>query len=65
MILDAERIPSFPMAGRVVSELGRSDIRELIYGSYRIVYWIEGDVQHVLTIFRSSRLFPLSQERLP
>ena len=58
-------IPDFPEAGRIVPELGRPDIRELLSGSYRIVYWLDRDVAHVLTIFRSSRLFPLSASDLP
>jgi toxin ParE1/3/4 len=61
LVQRAERIAEFPMAGRVVPELQRADVREVISGSYRIVYSIEGEFQHVLTVFRSSRLFPLEQ----
>jgi toxin ParE1/3/4 len=62
LVQRAERIAEFPMAGRVVPEFGRADVREVISGSYRIVYWLEGEVQHVLTVFRSSRLFPLARD---
>jgi addiction module RelE/StbE family toxin len=65
LIERAERISSFPMAGRTVPEFDRPDLREVIFGSYRIVYWVEGDVQHLLTIFHSSRLLPLSESDLP
>jgi toxin ParE1/3/4 len=58
----AEEIPSFPKAGRIVPELGREDIREVLSGSYRIVYWVDDDVQHVLTVFRSSRVFSLHED---
>jgi len=42
-----------------VPELGRDQIRELIVGDYRIVYRTESDAAVLLTIFRSSRLFPI------
>jgi toxin ParE1/3/4 len=47
-----------PEAGRVVPELGRKDIREVIRGSYRIVYLVSGEVIHILTVFHASRLLP-------
>jgi len=43
--------------GRSVPERPRDDLRELIKSPYRIVYRI-GDVVHILTIFRASRVFP-------
>jgi toxin ParE1/3/4 len=52
------RLESFPRSGRVVPEVGRSEIRELIVGEYRIVYRLEAEAAVLLTIFRSSRLFP-------
>ena len=52
------RIEKFPRSGRVVPELDRLDIRELIVGEYRIVYQLEESVAHVVTVFRSSRLLP-------
>jgi plasmid stabilization system protein ParE len=65
IIQRVEGIAEFPEAGRIVPELERADIRELISGSYRIVYWLDRDVAHVLTIFRASRLFPLGEIDLP
>jgi hypothetical protein len=44
--------------GRQVPERQRNDLRELIKPPYRIVYRT-GEVVKVLTIFNSSRLFPL------
>ena len=32
------RLSTFPESGRIVPELGRSDIREIIWHSYRLVY---------------------------
>ncbi|MFO0592023.1 MAG: type II toxin-antitoxin system RelE/ParE family toxin [Polyangiaceae bacterium] len=47
-----------PYAGRVVPEFGRTEIRELLLRSYRIVYRIRGDEIQVLTVFEGHRLFP-------
>lgn len=57
-----EGIADFPRAGRVVPELAREELREVIQGSYRIVYRLHEDVVEVLTIFRSSRLLPLEPD---
>ncbi|HMP07338.1 MAG TPA: type II toxin-antitoxin system RelE/ParE family toxin [Lacipirellulaceae bacterium] len=49
----------FPEAGRIVPELDRADVREVLIGSYRIVYLVGSDVVHILTVFHGARLFPL------
>jgi addiction module RelE/StbE family toxin len=48
----------FPYSGRMVPELNREDMRELIVGDYHIVYRVDNEVVLLLTIYRSSRLFP-------
>jgi toxin ParE1/3/4 len=53
-----ERLETFPLSGRIVPELGRDDVREIIVGEYRLVYKISAGAAIMLTIFRSSRLFP-------
>ena len=53
------RIAEFPEAGKMVPELQRPDLRELIVGQYRIVYRVDGDLAVIVTISRSSRLFPI------
>ncbi|MEJ2186371.1 MAG: type II toxin-antitoxin system RelE/ParE family toxin [Gemmatimonadota bacterium] len=65
LIDHAEKAADFPNAGRVVPELGREDLREVIVGSYRIVYRVTEIAVTILTIFRSSRLFPLSDIESP
>lgn len=52
------RLETFPLSGRMVPELGRKDTRELIVGDYRIVYRVEGELAVLLTVYRSSMLFP-------
>jgi plasmid stabilization system protein ParE len=42
-VVDAtERLALFPLLGRVVPELDREDIRELIFQNFRIVYRVVG-----------------------
>lgn len=47
-----------PFAGRVVPELAREDVREIVEGNYRIVYRLHTDAVEVLLVFESHRLFP-------
>jgi toxin ParE1/3/4 len=48
----------FPLAGRIVPEHSREDLRELVRPPYRIVYRVVGDGVHILMVFRSSQLIP-------
>jgi len=59
LVESTSQISLFPKAGRVVPEIGREDVREIIVGEYRIVYRLEAEAAVLLTIFRSSRLFPV------
>jgi plasmid stabilization system protein ParE len=52
-----------PLAGRVVPEFDRQDIREVLLGSYRLVYRLRPRAIHVLTVFEGHRL--LRPEDLP
>jgi toxin ParE1/3/4 len=52
-------LEQFPFLGRMVPERHREDLRELIRPPYRIVYRV-GKAVHILTIVRTSRLFPSS-----
>jgi len=45
-----------PLAGRVVPEMSREDIRELIEGNYRIVYQVLEDRLVILTVFEAHHL---------
>ena len=54
----ARRAAKFPRSGRVVPELQRDDIREVIEGNYRIVYRITTVSVDVLTVFEGHHLFP-------
>ena len=52
------RLEEFPRSGRIVPNLDREDLREIVVGDYRIVYRVEKEFVVLLTVFRSSRLLP-------
>ena len=45
-----------PLVGRMVPELDREDIREVIVRGYRIVYRVGEEVVEILTVFEGHRL---------
>ena len=47
-----------PLAGRLVPEVGRNDVREVFKRTYRIVYRVSRGRVEVLTVFEGHRLFP-------
>lgn len=49
------RLSSQPHSCRVVPELNRPDIRELIHGSYRVIYKLTDEV-HILTVRHGRQL---------
>jgi toxin ParE1/3/4 len=52
-----EMLGQYPESGKVVPEIGQNDIRELIEGSYRIIYQILSDTRiDVLSVHHGSRL---------
>ena len=62
-ILNAvERAAHFPSSGRIVPELNRPDIREILLGNYRIVYRLNDGRITILTVFEGHRLI---EEDLP
>lgn len=52
-----ERLSEYPRSGRVVPELGREDVREVIHEAYRVVYRISEDAILILTARHSRRIF--------
>ncbi|HPI28861.1 MAG TPA: type II toxin-antitoxin system RelE/ParE family toxin [Candidatus Marinimicrobia bacterium] len=51
-----------PELGRIVPEISKTNIRELIYQNYRIVYRHINEEIQILTAFEGHRLFHLDQE---
>ncbi|MBI2840667.1 MAG: type II toxin-antitoxin system RelE/ParE family toxin [Acidobacteria bacterium] len=58
LIKAVELASTFPPSGRVVPEIDRDDIREIIRHSYRIVYRVSAEAIDVLTVFEGHRLLP-------
>ena len=55
-----ERLEDFPRSGRIVPEINQVNTREIILGSYRIVYLLSSDEVSILTVFHTSRLLKTS-----
>jgi addiction module toxin, RelE/StbE family len=58
LVAAVERLQAFPESGRMVPERADPSIREIIVGSYRVVYRRSPDLVEIATVFRGSRLFP-------
>ena len=55
-----ERLRKFPESGRVVPEIDKNNIREIIYGNYRIVYQIRDKEISILTVRHFKQILPIS-----
>ena len=58
----SQQIASFPLSGRVVSEFETKQIREVIEGSYRIIYYIKPDQIDILAVLHSAQQIMPSEE---
>jgi toxin ParE1/3/4 len=53
-----ERLRDFPNSGRVVPEVTRQNIREIIFKNYRVVYRVERKRVSILTVRHGKQLLP-------
>ena len=53
------QVKDFSKSGRRVPETTRKDIRELIYGNYRIIYRIETAAVSILTVRHIRQILPV------
>ena len=51
-------VSRFPLIGRIVPEMGDPALRELIAGSYRVIYQILEDHIEVIAVVHGARDFP-------
>ena len=58
LVTAVDRLQDHPLSGRIVPELGRPTIREVIEGTYRIVYRVTPDVVQILAVVHAARDFP-------
>jgi plasmid stabilization system protein ParE len=52
-------LESSPELGRVIPEIRRKNIRELIFGNYRIIYCIEKTSISILTVRHGKQILPV------
>ncbi len=50
-----------PKMGRKVPEINRNEIREIIFGNYRIIYRIETFNISILTIRHTKQILPVNE----
>jgi plasmid stabilization system protein ParE len=53
------RLANMPRSGRIVPELDRDDVREVIVGAYRLIYRIESRSIVVLSVFEGHQRLDL------
>ena len=46
-----------PRRGRIVPEVGRSEVREVLHGSYRVIYRLDPKRVAILTVRHARRAF--------
>ena len=56
VLASIERLTNFPNSGKIIPELANPDIREILFGSYRIIYRIKTDLVEILTVYHGARL---------
>ena len=52
-------LEAFPDSGRVVPELERDDVRELLVDPYRVVYRRGASLVEIVTVWHARREFPV------
>jgi toxin ParE1/3/4 len=55
-----QQISDFPLSGRMVPEYNAPQIREVIEGSYRLIYYIKPDQIDVLAVIHGAQYTPWS-----
>ena len=58
IVAKTEELEKFPEIGRVVPEIGDSNVRELFIYSYRLIYEIKPDSVEILALIHGRRDFP-------
>lgn len=48
-------LADYPELGRIVPEVNRKNIWELIYGNYRIIYFLQKDVANIIAVYHAAR----------
>ena len=56
-----EQLRQFPKSGRRIPESPRPDLRELVWGNYRIIYRLEARRISILTVRHLKQILPLEE----
>jgi toxin ParE1/3/4 len=56
IISQVEKLVEFPESGRIVPEFGITNLREIIYPPFRIVYRLDGNKIRIVRIWRSEKI---------
>jgi toxin ParE1/3/4 len=56
-----KQLEYFPESGRHVPEVMRSDIREILYGNYRIIYKVKSECIDILTVRHGKQILPIDE----
>jgi toxin ParE1/3/4 len=51
----SQQIAKFPLSGRVVPEFRTRQIREILEGSYRIIYYVKVDQIDIVAVLHGSQ----------
>lgn len=54
----SQQIAEFPLSGRMVPEYEMTQIREVVEGSYRILYYIKPGQIDVLAVIHGAQILP-------
>lgn len=55
LVQTVDRLENYPRSGRVIEEIDRDECREIIFGSYRIMYEIKGEAVRISCVVHSAR----------
>ena len=65
IVESAETLLKTPQVGRMIPEFNRSDLRELIFRGYRIVYLLQNNEILILRVVHGARDLPALVRREP
>ena len=58
LVRAVDRLRDFPLSGRIVPEMAEPTVREVVEGSYRIVYRVTAVEVQIVTVVHGTRQFP-------
>ena len=56
LMASTSRLRKHPLLGEVVHELRENDVREILFGNYRIIYRVKTNRVDILRVYHSARL---------